>query len=89
MLDSDVDMLYQYEMKNIDKAVKRNIERFSEDFCFQYNFFDIAYNNTIYYNIFKDCGGSLRTTPRSSRYNIIYYSFFWLKNKDSGKVKKT
>lgn len=66
MLDSDVDMLYQYETKYIDKAVKRNIERFSEDFCFQYNFFDIAYNNTIY-NIFKDCGGSLRTAPRSSR----------------------
>ena len=66
MLDSDVDMIYQYEMKNIDKAVKRNIERFSEDFCFQYNFFDIAYNNTIY-NIFMDCGGSLRTAPMSSR----------------------
>ena len=38
MLDNDVDMLYQYETKNIDKAVKRNIERFSEDFCFQYIF---------------------------------------------------
>lgn len=35
MLDSDVDMLYQYETKYIDKAVKRNTERFSEDFCFQ------------------------------------------------------
>ena len=35
MLDSDVAMLYQYETKNINKAVKRNIERFPEDFCFQ------------------------------------------------------
>lgn len=35
MLDSDVAVLYQYETKNINKAVKRNIERFPEDFCFQ------------------------------------------------------
>ena len=35
MLDSDVAMLYQYTTKNINKAVKRNIERFPEDFCFQ------------------------------------------------------
>ena len=35
MLDSDVAMLYQYETKNINKAVKRNIDRFPEDFCFQ------------------------------------------------------
>ena len=35
MLDSDVAMLYHYDTKNINKAMKRNIERFSEDFCFQ------------------------------------------------------
>ena len=35
MLDSDVAMLYQYTTKNINKAVKRNLERFPEDFCFQ------------------------------------------------------
>ena len=35
MLDSDVAMLYQYETKNLNKAVKRNIDRFPEDFCFQ------------------------------------------------------
>ena len=28
MLDSDVAMLYHYETKNINKAMKRNIERF-------------------------------------------------------------
>lgn len=28
-------MLYQYATKNINKAVKRKIERFPEDFCFQ------------------------------------------------------
>ena len=35
MLDSDVALLYNYTTKNINKAVKRNIERFPEDFCFQ------------------------------------------------------
>ena len=35
MLDRDVAMLYNYETKNINKAMKRNIERFPEDFCFQ------------------------------------------------------
>ncbi len=35
MLDSDVAMLYHYKTKNINKAMKRNIERFPEDFCFQ------------------------------------------------------
>ena len=35
MLDSDVAWLYHYETKNINKAVKRNIERFPADFCFQ------------------------------------------------------
>lgn len=35
LLDSDVAVLYHYETKNINKAMKRNIERFPEDFCFQ------------------------------------------------------
>lgn len=34
-LDSDVAMLYHYTTKNINKVVKRNIDRFPEDFCFQ------------------------------------------------------
>lgn len=37
MLDSDVSMLYHYETKKINQAVKRNIERFPEKFCFQLN----------------------------------------------------
>lgn len=35
MIDSDVAELYQYATKNINKAMKRNVERFPEDFCFQ------------------------------------------------------
>ena len=37
ILDSDVAMLYHYETKRINQTVKRNIERFPEDFCFQLN----------------------------------------------------
>ena len=35
MLDSDVAMLYDYETKKVNQAVKRNIDRFPEIFCFQ------------------------------------------------------
>lgn len=35
LLDSDLAMLYQVETKNLNKAVKRNANRFPEDFCFQ------------------------------------------------------
>ncbi len=34
MLDSDVAKLYGYETKRINELVKRNIERFPEEFCF-------------------------------------------------------
>ena len=35
MLDSDVAMLYQCEKRIINQAVKRNIERFPDRFCFK------------------------------------------------------
>ena len=35
MLDSDLAMLYQVETAALNRAVKRNKERFPEDFCFQ------------------------------------------------------
>ena len=35
MLDSDLAMLYEVETKVLNQAVKRNIERFPEDFIFQ------------------------------------------------------
>ena len=35
MLDSDVAKLYHYETRRINEAVKRNQERFPEDFCFK------------------------------------------------------
>lgn len=35
MLDSDLAQLYDVQTKNLNKAAKRNIERFPEDFMFQ------------------------------------------------------
>ena len=35
MLDSDVAELYNYSTKRINESVKRNIDRFPEEFCFQ------------------------------------------------------
>ncbi|PZR19377.1 MAG: DNA-binding protein [Flavobacterium psychrophilum] len=35
MLDSDLAAIYQVETKNLNKAVKRNIDRFPASFCFQ------------------------------------------------------
>jgi hypothetical protein len=35
ILDSDLSKLYQVETFNLNKAVKRNIERFPKDFMFQ------------------------------------------------------
>ena len=34
MLDQDLALLYQVETKYINRAVKRNIDRFPEGFCF-------------------------------------------------------
>ena len=35
MIDSDVARLYQCETKYVNRVVKRNKERFPEEFCFQ------------------------------------------------------
>ena len=37
MLDSDLAKLYEVKTKNLNKAVKRNIERFPDDFMFKLN----------------------------------------------------
>ena len=37
MLDRDLAEIYGYEVKKLNQQVKRNIERFPEEFCFQLN----------------------------------------------------
>ena len=43
MLDSDLAKLYEVETKQLNRQVKRNIERFDEDFMFQLT--DLEYHN--------------------------------------------
>ena len=37
MIDTDVANIYHCETKYVNRVVKRNIERFPEEFCFQLN----------------------------------------------------
>ena len=37
MLDSDIAFFFEIEIKRLNQQMKRNIERFPEDFCFQLN----------------------------------------------------
>ena len=43
MIDSDVAELYHYETKRVNEAVKRNIERFPESFCFKLTYEEYNY----------------------------------------------
>ena len=56
MLDSDVAMLYHYETSKVNQAVKRNIERFPERFCFRLskNEYDILMSQIVTSKIEKD-----------------------------------
>lgn len=62
MLDSDFAMLYGVETYNLNKAVKRNIQRFPEDFMFQLT--KEEWNNLIFQNgISKSQHGGRRFMP--------------------------
>ncbi len=46
ILDSDLSRLFKVETGNLNKAMKRNIERFPEQFCFQLT--DIEYSSLLF-----------------------------------------
>lgn len=46
MLDSDLAMLYEVETFNLNKAVKRNLDRFPDDFMFQLS--ETEYKNLLF-----------------------------------------
>ncbi len=61
MLDSDLAELYGVETFNLNKAVKRNIERFPEDFMFQLS--DEEYKNLKFQIGISSSYGGRRTKP--------------------------
>ena len=61
MLDSDLAKLYGVETFNLNKSVKRNIERFPEDFMFQLS--DEEYNNLKFQIGISSSYGGRRTKP--------------------------
>lgn len=61
MLDRDLSVMYGVETSNLNKAVKRNIERFPEDFMFQLTKEEF---NLIFQNGISSWGGT-RYMPRA------------------------
>lgn len=61
MLDNDLAEMYQVETRVLNQAVKRNIERFPEDFMFQLT--KIEWNNLISQNVMSSEHGGRRTRP--------------------------
>lgn len=61
MLDSDLAELYGVTTGNFNKAVKRNIERFPDDFMFQLN--DEEYSNLKFQIGIASSYGGRRTNP--------------------------
>jgi len=61
MFDSDLAELYEVEIFNLNKAVKRNIERFPEDFMFQLS--NDEYKNLLFQTGMSSSHGGRRTRP--------------------------
>ncbi len=61
MFDSDLAELYEVETFNLNKAVKRNIERFPEDFMFQLS--KDEYKNLLFQTGMSSSHGGRRTRP--------------------------
>lgn len=61
MLDSDLAILYEIETFNLNKAVKRNIDRFPADFMFQLK--KEEYQNLLFQFGISSSHGGRRTMP--------------------------
>ncbi len=66
MLDSDLARLYNVETKYLNRQVKRNINKFPEDFCFQLTVEEYKYLRC------QNVTSSLKTTKYGGRRYIPY-----------------
>ena len=61
MIDSDLAFLYKVETKYLNRQVKRNIDRFDDDFVFQLT--DKEYQNLRCQNVTTNLNNYRRTLP--------------------------
>ena len=62
MLDSDVAFFFGEKTERINQQMKRNLNRFPEDFCFKLNYLEFK-NLTLQNAIFKRATKSRKHTP--------------------------
>lgn len=77
MLDFDLAEIYGYEVKKMNQQVKRNIERFPDDFMFQLNREEVESMKSQFVtsrniNMFKGQGGGTRKLPYAFTEQGIY-----------------
>lgn len=86
MLDSDLAEIYGYDIKNFNRQVKNNIEKFDEDFMFQLT--DEEYSNLRCKNCTSSWGGR-RYNPYTFTEQGIYMLMTVLKGELAIKQSKT
>lgn len=72
MLDSDLAMLYGYEVKNHNRQVKNIIERFPNDFMFQLTKDELNYLRC------KNCTSNLKPKSRTLSYAFTEQGIYML-----------
>lgn len=72
MLDSDLAELYQVETRTLNQAIKRNIERFPEDFMFQLT--DIEWQNLTSQIVISSWGGRRKLPNVFTEHGVLMLS---------------
>lgn len=80
MLDSDLAMLYGYEVKNLNRQVKNNIERFPNDFMFQLTKDELNYLRC------KKCTANINPKSRSLPYAFTEQGIYMLATVLKGEI---
>ena len=69
MLDSDVAFFFGIETRVLNQQMKRNIERFPEDFCFQLNSYE--FKNLMSQNVISSYGGRRKLPYMYTEHGVI------------------
>ncbi len=72
MLDDDLAELYQVETRRLNEQVKRNIDRFPEDFMFQLN--EKEWENLISQNATSSWGGRRKLPYAFTEHGVLMLS---------------